>query len=108
MCDQCGGWDTIGSSVRVHIIWVFWNNPLQKNSFGRKVAGAIRSLVNARVLHETLPVHVLLYGSKAIMILREKKIYRFITVHMDNLRGLLCIRRMDSVPNARLGNCVEK
>ena len=67
---------------------------------GRKVAGAIRSLVNARslqlecarVLHESLLVPVLTYGSET-MIWRE-------AVQMDNLRGLLSIRRMDKVPNA--------
>ena len=29
---------------------------------GRRVAGAIRSLANARVLHESLLMHVFMYG----------------------------------------------
>ena len=52
---------------------------------GRRVADAIRSLVNARVLHESLLVPVLTYGS-------EKERSRIRAVHMDNLRGLLGIR----------------
>ena len=71
-----------------------------------RVAGAIRSLVNARslqlecarVLHESLLVPVLTYGSETI-IRREKESSR-IRVVMDNLRGLLGIRRIDKVPNA--------
>ena len=67
----------------------------------RRVAGAIRSLVTARslqlecarVFHDSLLVPVLTYGSE-IMIWREKQ--------MDNPRGLLGIRRMDEVPNARI------
>ena len=67
-----------------------------------RVAGAIRSLVNARslllkcarVLHESLLVLVLTYGSKT-MIWREKERSMIGAVQMDNLRGLLGIRRMD-------------
>ena len=56
-------------------IWdVFWKNQVES---GRRVAGAIRFLVNvrglqlecARVLHETLLVPFLIYGSET-MILR--------------------------------------
>ena len=36
------------------------------------------------------------------MIRKEKKSSRIWLVHMDNLRGLLGIRRMDKVPNARI------
>ena len=36
------------------------------------------------------------------MIWREKERSRIRVVHMDNLRGLLGIRRMDKVPNARI------
>ena len=36
------------------------------------------------------------------MIWTEKEGSRIRTVHMDNLRGLLGIRRLDKVPNARL------
>ena len=34
------------------------------------------------------------------MIGREKERYRIWAVQLDNLRGLLSIRRMDKVPNA--------
>ena len=58
----------------------------RKVSSEREVVGAIRSLVNARcshfecarILHETLLVLVLMYGSKT----------------------LLCVGRIDKVPNA--------
>ena len=76
----------------------------RKVANGRKVAGAIRSLVNARslqlecarVFHESLLVPPLTYGSET-MIWREKEGSRISAVQMDNLRGLLCIRRMDKV-----------
>ena len=76
---------------------------------GRRVAGAIRSLVNARdlqlecarVLHETLLVPVLMYGSET-MLWKEKEKSRVRAVQMDNLRGLLGIRRMGRIPNARI------
>ena len=76
---------------------------------GRRVGGAIRSLVNAedmqlecaRVLHKTLLVPVLMYGSET-MIWKEKERSRIRTVQMDNFRGLLGIRRMDRDPNARI------
>ena len=65
---------------------------------GRRVAGAIRSLVNARglqlecakVLHDSLLVPVLMYGSET-MIWRE-------------ISG---IRRMDKVLNARIWKFVD-
>ena len=76
---------------------------------GRRVAGAIRSLVNARslqlerarVLHESLMVPVLTNGSETI-IWRENDRSRIWTVQINNLRGLLGIRRRDKVPNARI------
>ena len=76
---------------------------------GRRVAGAIRSLVSARdlqpecarVLYEPLIVPVLRYGSET-MIWREKGKSTIRAVQMDNLRGLLGIRRMDKVPNGRI------
>ena len=76
---------------------------------GSRVAGAIRSLVNAkslqhecaRVLYESLLVPVLTYSSET-MIWREKERSRIRAVHMYNLRGLLAIRRMDKVLNARI------
>ena len=66
----------------------------RKVSSGRRVAGVMRSLVNARdlqlkwarVLHKTLFVPVLTYGSETILS-KEKEIYRIWAVHMDNLRG---------------------
>ena len=75
---------------------------------GRRVAGAIRFIVNARdlqlefarVFHETLLVPVLVYSSETT--LWKKEISRIRAVLMDNLRGLLGIRRMGRVPNARI------
>ena len=75
----------------------------------RRVAGAIRSLVHARslqlecarVLHESLLVLVLTYGSET-MIWRGKERYRIRTVQINNPRGLLSIKRMDKVPNAQI------
>ena len=52
------------------------------------------------VLYETLLVHVLMYGSETL-IWKEGR-YKIMVVQMDNLRGLLGIRRMDRVPNARI------
>ena len=76
----------------------------RKVTYGRKVEGAIRSLVNTRglqlecerVLHEELLVLVLLNGSETI-IWREKDRSKIRAMQMDNLRGLLGIRRMDRV-----------
>ena len=67
---------------------------------GRRVAGAIRSLVNTRSLqlecaiglHELLLVSVLIYGSET-MIWKEKERSRIRAVQMDNFRGLLGIRK---------------
>ena len=53
------------------------------------------------VLHETLFVPVLMYSSE-IMLWKEKKRSRIRAVQMDNLRGLLGIRRMDRVHNAQI------
>ena len=74
---------------------------------GRRFAGAIRSLVNARdlqlqcarVLYETLLAPVLIYGSRT-MYWKEKQRSRIRAVQMDNLRGLLGTMMMDKVPNA--------
>ena len=55
----------------------------------------------ARVLHETLLVPVLTYGSETVL-WKEEERSRIRAVQMDNLRGLLGIRRMDRVPNARI------
>ena len=47
--------------------------------------------VCARVLHDGLLVPVLLYGSEATIIGREKESSRIKAVQMENLRGLLGI-----------------
>ena len=68
----------------------------------------MRSLVNVRglqlecvkVLHETLLVPVLMYGSEK-MLWREKERSRVRAVQMDNLRGMLGIS-MNRIPNARI------
>ena len=49
------------------------------------------------VLHETLLVPLLTYGSET-MLWKEKEKSRIRAVQMDNLRGLLVIRRMHRVP----------
>ena len=46
-------------------------------------------------------LEVLMYGGDT-MLWNEKEIPRIRSVHMDNLRGLLGIRRMDRVSNARI------
>ena len=81
----------------------------RKVASGRRVADAIRSLVNAKslrlefasVLHESLLLPVLMYGSET-MIWKEKERCRIRAVQMDNFRGLVGIRRMNKVPNARI------
>ena len=63
---------------------------------GRRVAGAIKSLVNdrglqlkcAKVLHKSLLVPVLMYGSKR-MIWKEKERSRIKVEQMENLGYLL-------------------
>ena len=52
------------------------------------------------VLHKTLLVPVLMYGSETM--LWKEEISRIRVVQTDNLRGLLGIRRMDSIPNGRI------
>ena len=42
-----------------------------------------------------------MYGSET-MLWKEKDRSRIMAVQLDNLRGLLGIRRMDRVPNARI------
>ena len=64
------------------------------------------SSFSARVLHEALLVPVLLFVSETIL-WREKERSRIGAMQKDNLRGLLGIRRMDRVPNARIERCVE-
>ena len=50
-------------------------------------------------MHETLLVPVHMYDSET-MVWKEKERSRIRAVEMDNLIGLLGIRRMDRVPNA--------
>ena len=58
-------------------------------------------MVCVRVLHQSLLVPVLKYGSDT-MIWRENERSRIRVVQMDNLKGLVGIRRMDKVPNAQI------
>ena len=86
----------------------------RKVASGRRAAGAISSLVNtsdlqlqcAIVLHETLLVPVLMYDSETIL-WKEKEKSRVRAIHMDILRGLLSIRRMDRVPNVQITKLCE-
>ena len=61
----------------------------------------------AWVLHEGLRMPVLLYGSETDME-RYNERYRIRPVQMDNLRGLLGIRRMNRVPNIRIRELVGR
>ena len=78
----------------------------RKVESGRKVAGAIRSLVNSRgfqlpynwVFHESLLLPVLIYGSET-MIWKKKERSRIRAVQIDNLRGLVVVMRRDKVPD---------
>ena len=54
----------------------------------------------ARLLYEGFVMPVLLYGSETL-IWREKERSRIRAVQMDNLRGLVGVRRIDRVPNAQ-------
>ena len=56
----------------------------------------------ARVLHETLLVPVLMEGSE-IMLWKEKERSRIRAIQVENFRGVLGIRKMDRVQNARIG-----
>ena len=67
----------------------------RKAASGRRVSGAIRSLVNARglkresvwVLHETLLVPVLMYGSETMIWKEEEERSSIRAVHMDKIRS---------------------
>ena len=61
----------------------------------------MRQLECDRVLRELLLVPGLTYGCET-MIWRDKERSRIRAVQMDNLRGLLGIRRMDKVLDARI------
>ena len=52
------------------------------------------SMLGSRLLHESLLVPVLTCGSET-MIWRKKERSRIRAIQIDNLRGLLSIRRMD-------------
>ena len=56
--------------------------------------------LSVRLLHEVLLVPVLLYSSATIW--REKEGFRIKAVQIDNLRGLLGIRRMDRILNVQI------
>ena len=47
-----------------------------------------------------------MYGSET-MLWEEEERSGFRAVQMDNLKGLLGIKRMDKVPNARIKDCAE-
>ena len=82
----------------------------RKVASGSRVAGAIRSLVNTNYLPlecaqiflvpflgtflETFLVHVLIYVSET-MLWKEKERSGARAVQMDNLRGLLGMRKME-------------
>ena len=71
----------------------------RKVGSGSGVASDIRSLVNVKGLQ-------LMYGSET-MLWMEKEISRIRAVQMDSLKGLLGIRRMNKVPNARIRELCE-
>ena len=81
----------------------------RKVASGRRVAGAMKALVNDRdlqlecaILHDSLMVPVLTYGSETV-IWREKEWSRIRDVQIYNLRGVLGIRRM-----AKFSECMDK
>ena len=95
--------------LAVHVVPYHRGGTDKLDCSGRGIAGAIRSLVNARILqlecarvmHESLLLPVLTYGNET-MIWREKERSMIRTVQMKNLKGLLGIRRMNKFPNARI------
>ena len=76
---------------------------------GKRVASAIRFLVNARnlqlqcarFLHESFLVPIRMYSSET-RIWSGKEGSRIISVKIENYRGLLGIRRMNKLPNTRI------
>src|SRR5678815_5559529 len=76
---------------------------------GRKVAGAIKSLVDvrrlslecARVLHESMLLPVLMYSSET-MVWNKRYRSKVQCVQMDNLRGVLGGRRIDKMRSERI------
>ena len=59
-----------------------------------------------RVLHESLLVAVLMYGS-VTMIWKMKEECRIRALQMDNLKGLLDILRMNKISNAQIRDIKE-
>ena len=51
-----------------------------------------------------LLILVFIYGSETLL-WKEEERSRVRAVQMDNLRGLLGIRRMERVPNAQIKSC---
>ena len=101
--------DTLRACLRIKILGMGFRRigTDEAECNGRRVAGPIRSLVNARSLHlecarvlnESLLVPVLTYGNETMKWGKEE-MFRVSVVQMNNLRGLLSIRRMNKVPNA--------
>ena len=85
---------------------------LKKVASGRKVAGAIRVLVNARssqrqcakVLHEGMFVSALMYWSETL-VWRKKERSNIRAAKMDNFRRLSIEKKNE---NIRLGNSVQE
>ena len=81
----------------------------RKVSSGRRVAGAIKSLVNGKslsfeciwVLHESRLVPALLYGNE-ITVWYPKYRLRVQAVHLDYLRSVFGVRRIDKMRNERI------
>ena len=67
-------------------------------SSGRKVAGVIRSLECATLMHENLLVPVLMCRNDTV-VWRDKEISRIQAVQVDNFRDLLGIKRTYRMPN---------
>ena len=74
--------------------------------FGSPVNARNLQLQCARVLHELFLVPVLTYDSE-MMIYREKEMSRNRTLQMKNLKGLIGIKRMDKISNARKSQLCE-
>src|SRR5678815_5288590 len=75
----------------------------------RKVAGAIKSLVDvkrlslecARVLREDMLLPVVMYSSET-MVWNKRHRSKVQCVQMNNLRGVLGVRRIDKMRNERI------
>ena len=105
-----------GMSWNLNIWGVFWTNQVQMKQYDcgkqEEDCRCHQVLDNARalqlecasVLHETSLVPVPMYGSET-MLQKEQERSRVRAVQMDNLRGLLRIRRMNRVPGQ--GSYVE-